>query len=188
MKKQLFAARLNYIESLLLDLKQANLSALRVSLRPGNEWNYLHSYAQVARFLQCDPKTAASLLNERLIRYTMIGGEISVFIPDILEAAAKHERIGKFIARIRSGQTASAPDSGSCHSSSIRAILPPKIMVETELYPDRFVFATIKYQGWKCDACIPYHLWNQPDKVIDFVQQIILNRHEKYPFRIPPVI
>ena len=103
MKKSVFVARLNYIASLLTDLREANLNALRVSLRSNNEWNYLHSYAQLARFLQCDPKTAARLLEQGLIRHTMIGGEISVFIPDILEAAGKHERVAKFIARIRNG-------------------------------------------------------------------------------------
>jgi len=178
MKKSIFDARLAYIQSLLIDLREANLTALKVSLRSNNEWNYLHSYAQVARFLQCDPKTAVRLIDEGLIRHTYIGGEISVYIPDILEAAAKHDRVARFISRIRTG----AP---SCNSSQLREISNPKILVETELYPDRFIFATIKYQGWRCNACIPYHLWTQPDKVTDFVEQIIRARQENYPFRIP---
>jgi|GEM_PF-2479565 len=179
MKKSIFNARLNYIESLLIDLRKANLTVLRASLQASNPWNYLHSYAQVARFLQCDPKTAAALIGDGLIRCALINGEISVFIPDILEAAAKHERIGRLIARIRTG-------SPSCNSSQISEIRKPQVMFETELFPGRFVFATIKYQGWRCNACIPYHLWNEPGKVKDFVNQIIRDRHEKVPFKIAP--
>ena len=178
MKNRLFDARLYYIESLLVDLKNANLNALRTSLRTNNEWSYLRSFAQLARFLQCDPKTAVRLLRLGLIRHSVLGGEISVFIPDILEAAQKDERVGKFITRIRK--------DASCNSSQIRVSSPPKIMIETGLYPDRFVDAKVKYDGWSTNVCFPYHLWTQPDKVIDYVEQIVRDQHAKRPFRIAP--
>ena len=181
MKKSIFTARMNYLESLLIDLSKANLSALQVSLRTNNEWNYLHSYAQVARFLQCDPKTAVRLISDGLIRHTCIGGEISVFIPDILEAAAKYERVNQFITRIRSGVPAGR-DAMPCGST------PPDIFIETKLYPERYIKAKVKYQGWMTNICIPCHLWTQNDKVIDFVNEVIKDRHRERPFRIAPLL
>jgi hypothetical protein len=180
MKKhyRLFNARLNAVEQTLSDLKNANLAALRLAGRYDNRLKCLNSFAQLGRFLECDPKTAATLLREGYIRHTVTCGGISVFVPDILEAALKHERVGRFLARaFLRKRVPPAPEKPQ---------QPPRIYVETELYPGRFVLATIRYQGWRCPACMPAHLWHDTEKMTDFVNQVILNRHERVPFRIPP--
>jgi len=153
----------------------------RVSVYP--RAGRLSSIRELSGFLQCHYSSAQRLLRDKQIMHTYQSRSITIYITDILEAAAKSERVRFFLNRIveRAKAAKALPEPPKNPQ-------PPRILIETELYPDRFIFATIKYQGWRCNAYIPYHLCNQPDKVTDFVEQILLNRHAKHPFSIPPEI
>ena len=142
---------------------------------------HLDSIVQLAGFLGCSYNWAKQIKKEGRIKCLQQGPKVMFFLSDILEAVDRDPSIRRmFLARIGTG-------SPSCNSSQIREIRKPQVMFETELFPGRFIFATIKYQGWRCNACIPYHLWNEPGKVKDFVNQIIRDRHEKHPFKIAPL-
>ena len=159
-------------------VKNAFASFQNGTIEHHGDWEYLPNIPALANFLGCSYTTAKRLKHLHRIKFFQNGTNVKFFIPDVIYAIDHDPVVSKHFHKhwdLISGKPA-VPSQ------------PPKIYVETELYPDRFIFATIRYQGWRCCICIPEHLWNDANRVADFINQVILHRHAKYPFRIPPVI
>jgi len=172
-------SRLTNIESLLLDLKDATHPGVPAPTEPNGDWKYISTIRQLADFIGSSYSSAKRLKQQHRIKFHQTGTSVKFFIPDVLYAIEHDPVVAKHFYK-----------HWNLISSCKQEIpqTPPKIFVETELYPGRFVFATIRYQGWRCSVCIPEHLWNDANRVADFINEVILQRHEKQPFRIPPII
>ena len=138
---------------------------------------YIHSIRELGEFLGCHYNTAKRIISQGRIRYTRDGYRVRFWIPDVLYATNHDPVVLGFFTRV----IARLNDPASQVPPS-----PPRATVESELYPGRFVLATIRYQGWRCYACFPEETYGDAEKVEDFVNQIIHERHERHPFRIAP--
>ncbi|MEI8049561.1 MAG: hypothetical protein WCI92_19450 [Bacteroidota bacterium] len=139
---------------------------------------YIHSIRELGVFLGCHYNTAKRIISQGRIRCTRDGVRVRFYIPDVLYAIDHDPVVSGFFTRLCDRLNNPAP----------QVTLPPRATVESELFPGRFVLATIRYQGWRCYACFPEETYGDADKVEDFVQEIIFRRHERHPFRIAPVI
>ena len=143
------------------------------------EWDYLPSEVALSEFLECSISTARRFKKEWLIKFTQEGTKVRFYIPDVLEAADKHDRVGKYIDRWCENH----PPAGSPQ-------LPkedPKIFIENELYPGRFMFIRVKYQRWSCTVVCSPDLWDKQSEIRELVHQVILAQNERKPFKISPL-
>lgn len=150
------------------------------------EWDYLPSVVALADFLECSLSTARRFKKAGLIKFTQEGTKVKFLITDVLHAIDQHERVAKYVYRFCENH----PPAGSpcsCNSFPIREILPPKIRIEPELFPQRFMFIKIRYQGWGCTVCTSPELWDNQAMIRDLVHQVIKEQHERKPFKVSPL-
>lgn len=134
-------------------------------------------------FFCCSYTTAKRWKKQLRIPSVQMKNEVMFFVPDVMTACEKDPVVkNQFMKSLEPGfrQKYLADKKARLSQST-------EVKYETELYPGRFVDVTIRYQGWRTHACFPYHIWNNREKVIDYIQQLILTRHEKHPFPIVPV-
>lgn len=147
---------------------------------PHSDWDYLPSIVALSEFLECSYPTAKRLKKAGLIKFTQEGTKVRFYIPDILDAIDKHQRVGKYIDRWCENH----PPAGSPPIPK----KDPKIRIETELFPERFMFIKIKYQGWGCTVCTSPELWDNQPLIRDLVHQVIKEQNNRKPFKISPIL
>jgi hypothetical protein len=138
---------------------------------------YISSIRELGEFLGCHYNTAKRIVSHGRIGCTRDGNRVRFWIPDVLYAVEHDPTVSGFFKKVI--------DHLNDPASQVPPP-PPRATVESELFPGRFVFATIRYQGWKCDACFPEEIYGDTEKVEDFVNQIIRDRNERIPFCIAP--
>jgi len=137
----------------------------------------------LADFFCCSYTTAKRWKKQLRIPSVQTKNEVLFFVPDVMTACEKDPVVkNQFLKSLE-------PGFRKKYLEDKKAKLAPstEIIYETELYPGRFVDVKIKYQGWRTHACFPYYIWNNKKKVIDYIRQLILTRHEKHPFKIAPL-
>jgi hypothetical protein len=159
-------------------LNQSNNSKA-VSEPPSPDWDYLPSIAELADFLDCSYRTALRIKRAGLIKYTQEGAKVKFLITDVLDAIEKDDRVGKYVDRF-------------CEKYFPAGSPPipkkdPKIRIETGLFPERFMFIKIRYQGWGCTVCTSPELWDNQPRIRALVHQVIKEQNESKPFRISPL-
>jgi hypothetical protein len=142
------------------------------------DWEYIPSILELARFLGCSYEIAKKIRKEGRIKGSISGGKVRFYIPDVLHAIDHDPVVKDLFNRVCDHFKAPVPQLPK---------IPRPATVESELFPGRFVLATIRYQGWRCYACFPEETYCDPEKVDDFVQEIIFRRHERHPFPILPI-
>jgi hypothetical protein len=147
---------------------------------PPSDWDYLHSIADLADFLECSYTTAKRFKRDRRIKFTQEGTKVRFYIPDILDAIEKDDVVGKYIDRFcENHPPANQPP---------QLEKDPKIYIETELFPDRFMFILIKHQGWRGTVVCSPDLWDNQPEIRALVHEVILAQHDRKPFKIAPII
>lgn len=142
-------------------------------------WDYLPSVVALADFLECSYRTALRFKKAGLIKFTQDGTKVKFLITDVLDAIEKHDRVGKYIDRF----CEKYPPAGSPPMPK----KDPKIRIETELFPEKFMFIKIKYQGWGCTVCTSPELWDNQPLIRELVHQVIKEQNERKPFKISPL-
>jgi hypothetical protein len=143
---------------------------------PYPEWDYLPSIVALSDFLECSYSSAKRFKKAGLIKFEQQGTKVKFYIPDILEAIEKHERVGKYIDRL----CEKYPPAGSPQIPKKE----PKIRIETELFPGRFMFIKIKYQGWGCTICTSPDLWENQSLIRELVNEVIKEQNQRKPFKV----
>jgi hypothetical protein len=156
-------------------LNQSNNSKA-VPKTPSPDWDYLPSIAELSDFLDCSYRTALRFKKAGLIKFTQEGTKVKFLITDVFDAIDKDDRVGKYADRF----CEKYPPAGSPPGPK----KDPKIRIETGLFPERFMFIKIRYQGWGCTVCTSPELWDNQPQIRELVHQVIKEQNERKPFRV----
>ncbi len=146
---------------------------------PDPDWDFFHSISEVADFFEVPYSTARGWYRSGRIKGIKGRLNVKFYIPDVLAAIANDDIIGYYATRLSEKYPPAEEKK--------QPLKEPEIFIETELFPNRFFFIRLKYQGWKTTVvCIP-EIWDNQDDIRALVYEVILAQHDRKPFRIAPI-
>jgi hypothetical protein len=146
---------------------------------PDPDWDYFPSRAAVAEFFEVPDSTVRSWERSGRIKGEKHGSNIRYYIPAILEAVEKDDIIGYYAARL----SEKYPPAKETEQPAKE----PEISIKTELFPKRFTFIDVGYQGWKATVVCSPDLWDNQKEIRALVYEVILAQHDRKPFKIAPL-
>lgn len=146
---------------------------------PDPDWDYFHSRAELAEFFEVPISTVRSWERSGRLKGEKHGLELWYPISIVLEAIAKDDIIGYYAARL----SEKYPPAGE----KVQPQKEPQISIETELFPNRFVFIKVRYQRWHTTVVCDPDLWEKQDEIRALVYEVILAQHDRKPFKIAPI-